>query len=41
MCYTDSFVVGPVALPTSGTYTLVIAPQNGRTGSASVALTLQ
>ena len=40
MCGQGSFFVNPVTLPTPGTYTLVVAPQNGGTGSASVTLSL-
>jgi hypothetical protein len=32
--------MSPVTLPTTGTYTLVITPQNGVTGSTSVAISL-
>lgn len=32
--------LGPVTLPASGTYTLVVAPQNGDTGSVTVSLLL-
>jgi RHS repeat-associated protein len=35
-----SMFLNPVALPTTGTYTLVIAPTNGYTGSATVLLNL-
>lgn len=40
-CGQGSFSMNPVTLPTTGTYTLVIGPENGGTGSASVSLTLQ
>jgi hypothetical protein len=40
MCGQGSFFVNPVALPTTGTYTVEIAPQNGGVGSASVTLSL-
>jgi YD repeat-containing protein len=36
-----TYSIGPVALPSSGAYTLVIAGSNGATGTASVTLTLQ
>jgi hypothetical protein len=32
--------ISPVALPVTGTYTIVVAPQSGVTGSATVSLTL-
>src|SRR5579872_5470572 len=35
-----SYFVAPVALPVTGTYTLVIAEQNGNTGSVSVDLSV-
>ena len=35
-----SLFQNPVTLPTTGTYTLVVAPQNGATGSATVSLWL-
>jgi hypothetical protein len=33
--------LGPVTLPANGTYTLLIAPNNGNTGIANLTLTLQ
>jgi len=39
--YPWTLIQNPVALPANGTYTLVVAPQNGNTGGASVTLTLQ
>jgi hypothetical protein len=33
--------LGPVTLPADGTYTLLIAPNNGNTGIANLTLTLQ
>ncbi|HEY1254123.1 MAG TPA: hypothetical protein VGF01_05035 [Terracidiphilus sp.] len=38
--YGTSLALNPVALPATGTYTVVIAPSNGNTGSASVTLWL-
>src|SRR5579872_1443632 len=35
-----SYFIAPVALPANGTYTLVIAEQNGNTGTVSVSLSL-
>jgi YD repeat-containing protein len=39
VCGISGFL-NPIALPTKGTYTLVVSPQNGGTGSANVTLTL-
>jgi len=39
-CSTDPLFLNTVALPTTGTYTLLIAPQNGSTGSATVTLSV-
>jgi YD repeat-containing protein len=36
----SSGILNSVALPTNGTYTLLVAPQNGGTGSANVTLSL-
>jgi hypothetical protein len=38
--YGSSLALNPVALPAAGTYTVVIAPNNGSIGSASVTLWL-
>ena len=38
--YNSSWFQNPVTLPISGTYTILIAPSNGATGSASVNVTL-
>ena len=38
MCGQGNFSTGSVSLPASGTYTLVIAPQNRGTGSAAILL---
>jgi YD repeat-containing protein len=40
-CFTGSLTLGPITLTQTGTHTLVVAPQSGSTGSASVSLTLQ
>jgi hypothetical protein len=40
-CFTGSLTLGPITLTQTGTHTLVVAPQSGGTGSASVSLTLQ
>jgi RHS repeat-associated protein len=39
-CCGGKYYQGPVTLPTAGTYTVVIAPQNGVTGSSTVLLTM-
>ena len=40
LCYQSSYLLGPATLPTTGTYTIVFAPQGGQTGSAEIQLTL-
>lgn len=36
--YNPGFLMGPFVLPVTGTYSVVIAPQNGSTGSAQVSV---